>query len=66
MSAPCCFCACMCLLAFSVLNKLTEFYKILYEFVNGGYSILVLFDFLMKSDIIPGVTLTKWRQHHLI
>jgi len=56
----------MCLLAFSVLNKLTDFYKLFYEFVIGGYSILVLFDFLMKSNIIPGVTLTKWRQHHLM
>jgi len=56
----------MCLLAFSVLNKLADFYKILYEFVMGGYSILVLFDFLVKSNTIPGVTHTKWGQHHLM
>jgi hypothetical protein len=36
-----------------------DFYKILYEFVIGGYSILALFDFLMKSNIIPGVTLIR-------
>jgi hypothetical protein len=40
------------LLAFSVLDKLTDIYKILYEFVIWGYSILVLFDFLIKCNVI--------------
>jgi hypothetical protein len=44
------------MLTFSVLNQLTDFYKILYECCAiGGHSILVLFDFLIKSNIIPGV-----------
>jgi len=43
------------MLVFSVLNKLTISHKILYECcVIGVHYILVLLDFLISSNIIPG------------